>query len=191
MLLDLVEQFIGGDTTKQIGKQIGADPGTTEKAISAAIPLLLGGLTRNTASSSGAASLDRALEKDHDGSILDDLASFFGGSSGPSMGAGILKHLLGGKQERAATAVSSSSGLDIGSAGELLKLLAPIVMGALGRVKSQQGLGSGDMGGLLQSEMKSAQARPSMNTSVLSMLDMDGDGSALDDIAGALGKFFK
>lgn len=191
MLLDLVEQFIGGDTTKRLGAQIGADPGTTQKAISAALPLLLGGLTRNASSSSGAASLGQALEKDHDGSILDDLAGFLGGSSGLSMGAGILKHVLGGKQETAASAVSRSSGLDAGSAGQLLKLLAPIVMGALGRVKSQQGLGTRDMGGLLQSEMKSAQARPGMDTSVLSILDLDGDGSPLDDIAGALGKFFK
>ena len=66
-ILDTVGQQLGGDTLKQISQQIGADEGTAAKAVSVALPLMLAGLTRNASTPDGAAALDQALTRDHDG----------------------------------------------------------------------------------------------------------------------------
>src|ERR671920_542790 len=43
-LLDLVQQNLGPDQIQEISQQIGADPGQTQSAVQAALPMLLGGM---------------------------------------------------------------------------------------------------------------------------------------------------
>jgi hypothetical protein len=176
-----------------MSRNLEADEQTTGKAVSAALPLLLAALTRNASSSSGAESLSNALAKDHDGSILDDLGSFLGNAqSGP--GDGILRHLLGERRPTVETAISRSSGLDLGSVSRLLTILAPLVMGGLGRVREQEGLDTGGLSSLLQGEMRNAEQKGVAPTGLLSLLDADNDGDIVDDLAnlgkGMLGSLF-
>jgi len=92
-LLDVLSQQLGGPALQQMSSQVGADPGSTQKALAAALPLLVGGLARNANQSpSGAQSLAHALERDHDGSVLDGLGALLGGAGG----GGALGSLLGG-----------------------------------------------------------------------------------------------
>lgn len=193
MLFDLISHLGGGENLRQMSKNLGADEDTTGKAISAALPMLLGALTRNASSSSGAASLFNALEKDHDGSILDNIGVFLSDAQSGA-GDGILKHIFGGRRNTVEHAVSQSSGLDIGSVSKLLSMLAPLVMGGLGKVRQQQGLDTGGLKGMLKGEMKSAQQKGLAPSSLLSLLDSDKDGSVVDDLAdlgkGVLGNLF-
>src|SRR5262245_33460759 len=96
-LMDVLGAALGGDVQEQLGQRVGADSQTTSQAIQAALPMILSGLTRNAAQPGGATSLHAALERDHDGSVLDNLSGFFQGSvSGRAAnGAGILEHVLG------------------------------------------------------------------------------------------------
>ena len=138
----------------QIAGRIGADPEQTRQAISLALPTLLSGLQRQAAPGTG---LQQAVQQDHDGSILDDIAGYIQGTAnlGPRTtdGAGILGHILGGQQSQVQQALSAKSGLDVGSIAQLLPLLAPIVMGMLGRqARTDAAAGSGglgDLGGIL------------------------------------------
>ena len=41
-ILDLIGNQLGGNTLKQMSQQLGADEATTAKAVSVALPLLLG-----------------------------------------------------------------------------------------------------------------------------------------------------
>src|SRR5574341_1621779 len=147
-LTGLLSDAFNDNTISQISQQIGADEGTTTNAIQAALPMLLGGLANNSANEQGAASLAGALERDHDGSILDNLGAFLGDPSS-GQGAGILGHIFGGSQRTIEDGVSQASGLDMSKVGPLLMMLAPIVMGALGRTQREQGVGAGDLAGLL------------------------------------------
>ncbi len=79
----------------------------TGNAVAAALPLLLGALGRNTAQPQGAEALFGALERDHGGGmdIGNVLGAVLGGtSSRQTDGAGILGHILGASQPRAAQA---------------------------------------------------------------------------------------
>ena len=201
-ILDILTQQLGGDAIRQMSRQLGADEGTTQSAIAGALPVLIGALSKNAAKPGGAEALRNALENDHDGSILDNLGSILGGSSaGVSSrsldGAGILGHILGGDRGKVESGLSQATGLDAGSAGQLLAMLAPLVMGALGRTQRQKGLDTGGLADLLNGERRRAKAvAPSgLGGLVGSFLDADGDGDYTDDVAkmglGMLGKLFK
>ncbi len=142
-----LEQVLGSQAD-QIGARIGADPAQTQAAISAALPALLAGLQRQATPGSG---LQQAIEQDHDGSILDDLSGYLNGTANLSPrttnGAGILDHVLGSQQQDVAQAVSTQSGLDMSAITRLLPILAPIVMGMLGR-QARSGSASSGSGGL-------------------------------------------
>ena len=150
-----LEQMLGSQAD-QIGARIGADPAQTQAAISAALPALLAGLQGQATPGSG---LQQAIEQDHDGSILDDLPGYLQGTANLSPrttnGEGIVNHVFGGQQQEVARALSSKSGLDMGTIMQLLPLLAPIVMGMLGKqaragsADPSSGGGLGDLGSIL------------------------------------------
>jgi hypothetical protein len=147
-------------TIQEMSKALGATPAETSSAISAALPALLGGLSGNVNNPQGAASLERALD-DHDGSILDNLGGLLGGGEGAAsgMGGAILGHIFGGRRSNVEQGVSKTSGLTPQQVAQLLAMLAPIVMGVLGRMKRQgtpvttelQKQGPGGFGGMLES----------------------------------------
>ena len=199
-LTGLISQALQGDVLKQLSRQIGAGEQQTQSAAAAALPALLGAMKRNASTPEGASALSNALEQDHDGGILDHLGSFLGGSfqnQRTANGAGILGHILGGQQETVQQGVSEASGLDLSQITKLLPLLAPIVMGALGRQQRQQNTGASGLADLLTGATSSARKQaPSGALGMLtSFLDKDGDGDIKDDLlksAGSsmLGKIF-
>jgi len=198
-ILDLLADSIGGDNVGQIAQAIGADRSQTQTAVAAALPAILAALNKNTNTTAGAGALAQALDRDHDGSLLDHLGGFLGGQLGGKQtdGGGILGHILGGRQPQVEQGVAQASGLDMAQVAKLLPILAPIVMAALGRRKRQRGLDEAGLSGVLAEDATRARdAAPSGVGSILSsLLDGNGDGNVGDDLlaqAGraALGKIF-
>jgi len=159
-LMNLLQNQLSDDVLDQLSQQIGAPKEQTATAANGIFATLVGGLANNATDQGGLSSLMSALDRDHDGSVLDDIAGLIGSvsqsgnSSGTLNATGILGHILGDRQETAVQQVSQSSGLDMGQIMKLMPILAPIVMGVLGRTKNSEGL---DLGGLAQVLMGSAQ----------------------------------
>jgi|SRR5262245_96052 len=183
-LMDIITQSIGGDAMRQMSRQVGASEQSTGTAVSAALPLLLSALAKNSSQPQGASALLRALDKDHDGSVLDDLPGLIHNPQSGS-GAGILGHVLGDRQEAAQSAIAQTSGMNAASVGQLLTLLAPIVMGALGRAQRQQGLDSAGLGAMLQGEHQDLhQSAPGPMDMVTRLLGQESGG--LSEVVGKL-----
>jgi hypothetical protein len=162
-LTDTLEQLLDGQAG-QIGARIGADEAHTRQAMHVAIPALMAALGQEA--ERGESGLQQAIERDHDGAILDQLTDYLGGTAQldprTTNGAGILDHVLGDRQPEMARALSAKSGLDLGSIMQLLPLLAPILMGMLG--KKGRGGGTGgfsldDLGGILGKEREAARSK--------------------------------
>ena len=158
--------------------------------------MLLGALAKNAARPDGAQALHRAVEKDHDGSILQQLGGFLGqAQSGP--GDAILGHVLGARRPTVEKGISRSTGMDSAQVGQMMAMLAPMVMGALGKQQRQQQLGPDGLANLLgQERQKLEQREPQTMGLVGKLLDTDGDGDVdAADLAkhgmGLLGKLFK
>ena len=198
-LQDLLGQQQGNEAVEQISSNVGAEPSAVNTAIQAALPMILASLANNASTPQGAESLNSALEQDHDGSILNNLGGLgsliFGGQqeAPPPRQAdagGILGHILGGNQGPVVQEVSNQSGLQMGQVAQILMMLAPIVMGYLGRQKQEQGVGTdglgGLLGGILGGQAQAAAPQSSGNAMIdmaSSYLDKDRDGSSMDDIA--------
>jgi hypothetical protein len=189
-LLEMIQQRLGSPAVDQISRKLGADPGTTGNAIDAALPLLLTAVARNAGQGQQAESLNTAVSEDHDGSILDDVPGYLNrADSGP--GAGILRHVLGGRQQTVQSGLSQATGLDAGKIGQLLTMLAPLVMGALGRAKREKQLDTNGLSTLLTGEQERLkESAPGVMGALSRFLDRDNDGSVMDDVSGMLGKAF-
>lgn len=188
-ILDLLNSDLGKQIIGGVSQETNQPADKTASVISMAMPLLMGAMKRNANSQEGAAGLMGALDNKHDGSILDNLGGFFGGGVNETEkqdGLGILGHVLGGSQNNVVGALSKKSGMDTDSVMKILTVVAPLVLGYLGKQKKQQnvsdqsGIG-GLLGGLLGGV---AQEAPKQQSLIESILDGDNDGSVIDDIAG-------
>lgn len=190
-IFENVMQQVGGENLSRISRQIGADEGSTATAVQAALPMLLGGLARNSAKPEGAASLANALN-DHRGGLFENLGALIGNpESGP--GAGILGHIFGDRRTNVEAGVGKATGLDQRQIGKLLTILAPIVMAALARKaapRADAAEADGSLPNILEQESReAAQKAPGGLGGLIGMLDRDGDGNPLNDL-GRLGGLF-
>ncbi|MCB9273789.1 MAG: DUF937 domain-containing protein [Lewinellaceae bacterium] len=200
-LMDLLQGSLSEDMIGQLSQQLGgANKQQTAAAASGIVSTLMGALAKNASTQQGAQALNNALERDHDGSVLDNIMDVFSGNTQnvndrALNGSGILNHILGDRQGGAIDMISKLSGLDSGKTGNLMSMLAPVVLGALGKAKQQQGLDVSGIASLLSGTVSAQkQQNPTMNL-VTSFLDQDGDGSIVDDVASMgmkiLGGFLK
>jgi hypothetical protein len=292
-LLEMLSQQLSPEVVRGMSRQIGADEGQTEKALSALLPMMVGGLAKNaTSDQQGAMKLSRALERDHDGSMVDHITGMLGGQSaknhplagmlgggqqqgggdllsvllgggqqgnqqGGGMGnllggllggggagdllggllgggspqrqqgqaggaadllgtllggggggmanilggllgtapassrtgniGGILGNILGGANNvpQVQQGVSKASGLNASQIGLLMSILAPLIMGALGKMKRQQGLDAGGLARVLERDRDVIQQRVPEAANMPKILDSNRDGKVdmKDDIA--------
>lgn len=192
-----LQQLLGGalgeQATQLISKQLGIDATQAQSAVNLALPTILNALNKNAATEDGAAALTNAIANDHNGSQLGDLAGLAQNALGGE-GASILKHILGGSEENVANAVSQNAGIGGGQASQILQILAPIVLNALGNQSQQQGGGIniGNIAGILSNFVGNQQQQAPQNQDLItSLLDRDKDGSVVDDVVGMLGNLFK
>jgi len=187
-ILDLLSGPLGQQLISGVSQQTGQSADKTGSVLSMALPVLMGAMKRNASSPEGAQGLMNALSNKHDGGILENLSGLFGGGVDDSVmndGAGILGHVLGGKQSQVQNALSQKSGIDAGSIGNILKVAAPILMGFLGQQSRQQNVSDANgLGSMLGGLMGGDSSGGKQQSLIESFLDSDGDGSILDDVAG-------
>lgn len=181
-IIELLASQLDDNAIQQIASQLGVDNKQAQQAIMAAAPLLLGALDKNVQSSEGAQALNNALDKDHNGAIFNDLVGALANPNTANDGAAILGHVLGGNLGQMEQGVSQISGLDQNSTGQLLNMLAPVVLGAVGKEKEQMGAGAAGLTQMLNGELAAVDEQM---PGFASLFDMDGDGQVTDDVANA------
>jgi hypothetical protein len=191
-ILDLLSSDLGKQIISGVSGSAGTDESKTSSALTMALPVLMAAMKRNASTPEGAEGLMGALNSKHDGSILDNLGGLFGGGVNDAVkqdGDNILNHVLGSKKQGVEKIIGEKSGLDAGSVANILKIAAPILMGVLGKQKQQNNVNSSnDLGGMLGSLLGSNDAQEEQSF-LEKILDADGDGSVIDDVAGmVLGK---
>lgn len=177
----LIDQM-GPGRIEQLSRQVGARPRATREALPAALAMLVSALARDAGSAQGARALHEALERDHDGGVLDGRASFT--RDAPEPGQAILRHVFGDRQSAVERGLSGATALDPGAVGRLLAALAPLVLGVLGRQQRREGLDAAGLARLLRGEAGAMQAQAPVGFDlVVGLLDSGRDGSAVDDLA--------
>ena len=175
-IMDLVSQHLGDGQVEQIASRLGASKEQTQSAIGMALPTLLGAVAKKAENDDGVAEIDGQLG-DHDGSVFDSLSSLLGGGDEQqaSQGNQLLGSILGGRQSKVETGIGKASGLQGGQVSSLMGMLAPMVMGAIGKKKRDDGMDRGGLGGMLKGERQQIEQQASGGL-LAGLLDQDGDG---------------
>ena len=192
-----------GAPMQGLAQQLGLDSVQTEQAVGVALPMLFGALGQNAAQPQGAADLFGALQRDHSsaqgamdlggllggllggaggagaaGGLGSILGSVLGGGAGSSQlnGGSILGNIFGGQRQQAESQLGQATGLG-GNAGQLMAMLAPLVMSFLANRVQSQGMGANDLGNALGQERSQIQSQGGAAGGILgSLLDQNGDG---------------
>lgn len=195
-LMEQLAASLDADTLSRLGQQAGIDKNDITGAVEAALPAILGGLTKNVGQAGGAEQLSRALQKNHDGSILDNLGAVLGNQDLLNQGTKILGHVFGQKQSNVARGLGQAANTSGDSMGQLMAMLAPVVMGMLGKQQQQNALSDSSLADMLgQEKQKYASEQPQAMDFLGSLLDADGDGDVdMSDLLskgpGLLGSLF-
>jgi len=186
-LVDTVLAHIGDPQVAQIAAQLGTSPDQARSAIDHALPLIVGGMAHNASTPGGAEALHNALG-DHAGqSVSDVLGGLLGGGGGnlSSIGGAILGHVFGANRTAADQGLGQATGLGQQSAGQLMAILAPIVMSVLAKRTQQQGLDPGGLGGMLGQQSQQIQQQGGLVGGLVNAV-LGHSGGQLD-LSGMLG----
>lgn len=185
-ILDLLNSPMGKTIISGVAGSTGQDSNKTGSVLTMALPVLMKAMERNAATPQGAEGLMGALNK-HDGGILDNLGDLFNGGVNKDVvddGGKILGHILGSKQQGVQQVIGQKAGMDVGAVGNILQTAAPILMGLLGKQSRQTGFSnSGGLGDLLGGMLGGSKTQNEQSF-LEKILDADGDGSVIDDVAG-------
>ena len=163
---NLIEDFIGSmgsEVSQKMSEKTNIDQGTISQLLPVIAPMILGGLKKQKDERGGQERVDHILNKYGDPSVLGNLDGLFqqkldDKTTDPNLGG-----LLGNAGSDATNLLSKNlGGVDSGMIAKLIPMLAPVLLGFLTK-KRDSGTGSSGLAGLL---------------------DQDGDGSILDDVAG-------
>lgn len=193
-LLDLLT----GNTSNQVAEKAENKFGISRNQIIAllavAAPLIISYLRNKSQDAKEAEALNNALDKDHDGSILNDSSQL---EARESEGGSILGHIFGGDRQNVENQLSQNTGISIDKIGPVLAMLAPVIMGYIGKEKQQNNVGAGGLGdllgGILGNASNQAQAQQSspLNDILGSVLgggqsQSQSSGNPLSDILGSV-----
>lgn len=166
-IFDLVTQALGQGSVSQLSDQLGTDHGTTQRAVTAALPMLFGAMANHAQTDTGAQQIHSAVT-----STAMPPSAPEPSAQPAASDSGLLSRILGSQQSEVQNGVAQASGLDMHQAGKVLMYLAPIVIGVLARRHQEQpqaqqqsqpaqqtGASSGGLAGMLREAMQSAQAQ--------------------------------
>ncbi len=152
-LVSAISRFLTPDMIGKMASVSGLDRSTTQSAAGALVPAILNGLADLATKPGGARQIADAIAEQPAG-MLSNLAQTLGGAGMPAeKGTGLLSSLLGGGVLN--TLVSTLSrfvGIGEGSTRMLMGLLAPVILGVLGREQRAAGLETGGLARMLMGQ---------------------------------------
>jgi OmpA-OmpF porin, OOP family len=192
-LLALLKDNLTPEMISKAANLVGEDTSSTATAMSGILPAILGSVVSKASDNNGASSLLSMLNSGgHDGSILNNLGGLLGGGTGTdsmlSAGSGILSSLLGDKVGGIVSLISNFAGIKSGSASSLMSMAAPLVMGAIGKQVSTNGLNAGGLMNLLagQKDFISAAMPTGLGDKLGGLLGMGSLFGGVSNLASGL-----
>lgn len=191
-LIDLLTGNTGNQVAEQAENKFGISKNQIIALMAVATPLVISYLRNKSQDAKEAEALNNALDKDHDGSILDDPSQL---DNRQEEGGSILSHIFGNQKNNVENQLSQNTGISIDKIGPVLAMLAPVIMGYIGKEKQQGNVGSGGLGDLLGGILGGAQNQAQQQQSsplneilgnVLGSGQSQSSGNPLNDILGSV-----
>src|SRR5262249_55533882 len=183
-LVSTIMQFLTPDVIARIASALGLTRSDAQSGIGAAVPGLLAVLANAAAKPGGAQNMVDTIRQQP--GLLDSFSSILGGSRPTTLnqkGTNILSPLTGTQdQTDLAGVLDRVAGLGHNASNSLLGMLAPVVMGLIGKQVGLGNLNAGSLGNLFASQKDQiAQAMPAGMGRLL------GSAGLLDSLSGFAG----
>ena len=165
-MANILEEFLGSmgpEVTKKMSSSLNIEEDKVQQIIPQIAPLIIGGLKKQKDEKGGQERVDHILNKYGSSEVLGNLDDLFGKKINDNKTDPGLGGLLGDSGHQATNLISEKFGINGSTAAKLIPMLAPVILGYLTNKRDNQGTGS---------------------SGIASILDQDGDGSILDDVAG-------
>lgn len=190
-LLDAILQSQGGGAVQQLGSQFGLNDSQTTAALSALVPALAAGLSKQTQSPAGLDGLIGALTSGGHSRYVDNPSSLTQPST-INDGNGILGHVFGSKDVSRQVAAHAASQTGIGEdvLKKMLPMVAALVMGALAR-QATGGAGGGSALSKIGGSALSGFGSTAITSILKATLNQGGGGAGGGLLGGLLGSLFK
>ena len=193
-ITDILAQMGG---LQSMARELGVSETQAASGAEALIPAILGGFKKQAQSQpTGLAGLGGLLGQLGGGGLLDNVLA--PQPTDVNQGNNVLGQIFGSKDVSRAVAqnAASQSGLDPSLLKKMLPMLAMLVTGYMAKqsgagAAAQSSLEGGGLGGLLGSLLGGGAGNAMQGAAtpgLASMLDLNGDGNALDDIMRMVGK---
>jgi len=164
-----IDEFMkdyGPEVTRQMSSNFNVDQNTVQKLLPALAPLIISGLKKQKDTMGGDERVDHILNKYGDASVLNNIKDLISSKAAAPAADANLGGLLGDRGGvQAAQTLAKSLNIDASTIMKMIPALAPLILGALSKKRDTTGAGISGIG---------------------SLLDANGDGSILDDVAGFL-----
>ena len=190
-LIDLITGNAGNQVAADAENKFGISRNQVIALLAVAAPLVISYLRKKSQENPAEAdALNNALDRDHDGSILNDPSQ---AAARQAEGGSILDHIFGDQKASVENQLSQNTGISMDKIGPILGMLAPLIMGYIGKEKQANGVTSGGLGdllgGILGGAQNQAQAEPSNPLNdilgeVLGSGQQQSSGNPLNDILG-------
>ena len=183
-LLDLITGNVGNQVATEAENKFGISKSQMIALAAVAAPLIISYLRNKSQDAKEAEALNNALNRDHDGSILDNPSSAL---EREQEGGSILDHIFGGQKASVENQLSQNTGISMDKIGPILAMLAPVIMGYIGQQKQANGVNAGGLGDLLGGILGGAQQQTQQSNDPLSSILGSVLGGATQQSGGGLG----
>lgn len=183
-LIDLITGSAGNDVAQQAENKFGISKKQIIALLAVSAPLVISYLRKKSQDSKEAEALNNALDRDHNGSILNDPSQI---EARQQEGNSILDHIFGGNKATVENQLSQNTGISMDKIGPVLAMLAPLIMGYIGQQKQANNVNSGGLGDLLGGILGSTQNQASQSSNPLNDILGSVLGGATQSSNGGLG----
>ena len=187
-LMDILQQTGG---LAAMGSELGIGESTAETGAAALLPPILGGFKKSAqARSGGLDGLGRLLDQLGGESLLDSVTA--PQPTPVDKGNAVLGQIFGSKvvSRTVAAGAEQQTGISSDLLRKMLPYLAMMVAGYMAKQRAERTGNGGGLGGLIGGLLNGGN-HASSGSGLDSLLDLNGDGNALDDMIGMAGKLVR
>lgn len=172
LMTELMNDF-RGDSLSSIASAVGQNPATTQSAIAAVLPALIGGLAYKASTTNQASNLldlitRNKLDSDTFASTSSAVKAPGGINSLMNVGRPLLDSIFGNRSGAVSDWVASRSGVSRSSSSSLLSIALPIVLGLIARRLRSTGWGASNLMRLMAEQRAFLEDAPAGLAAVLS-----------------------
>ncbi|MFI4880021.1 MAG: OmpA family protein [Steroidobacterales bacterium] len=155
-MMDAILGMVTPDMKQAIASRLGESSQAVTGGLGAATAATLGGLAAKAGDSGFLGQIMGLVSGGGGQNILGSLSSI--ASGGPSGATGdlvskFLPMVFGSQQGQVTNQIAQQAGISTGSAGSILKMAAPLVLGYFAKMQSAGSLNASSLGGMLKAEM--------------------------------------